>query len=319
MKTTTYLTGLLATILTFAGALFKINHLPGAGVLIMLGIFILVLIFLPAALINNFKSGEGKRNPVLYLVVWITCAVCFSAMLFKIMHWPGAGYIMLAALPFPYVVFLPVFIVLTSKSKNFSIYNTVFVLLLLTVISAFSALLALNVSKERIADSLFLSHNYYKISNTLDPVPSEASASPENQGIARIIGNLNAYRGKILEFYGITKSQWEADPGVVLLSQPGESRREALSSDSNIKAQANIESGFSELMILLEKDPLCKNLAASAPEIFGLQKLSDNKYILKDEVFVTSQQPWPLINIDGLETSLKILNKLLTPAYTPVP
>ncbi|GEM_PF-472883 len=319
MKTTIYFNGLLATFLTFAGALFKINHFPGAGVLIVLGIFILVVIFLPPALISHYKSGEGKRNPVLYFVTWITCAVCFTGMLFKIMHWPGAGYIMLAALPFPYVVFLPVFIVITSKNKNFSIYNTVFVLLLLTVISAFSALLALNVSKERLADSLFLTHNYNKISSTMDLVAAESSASPENQKIAEILSNLDTYRGMILVNYGITKSQWETDPEIVLSSRSDGSWRRVLASDNRAKTKESIESGLSGLMILLEKDPECRNLAGKAPEILGLQKLPDNKYILKDEMFITSQQPWPLIYIDGLETSLKMINKLLMTSDTRVP
>jgi len=319
MKTTIYFTGLLATILTFAGTLFKINHFPGAGVLIILGIFILVFIFLPPALINLYKSGEAKGNSVLYFVTWITCLVCFSGMLFKIMHWPGAGYITLAALPFPYVVFLPVFIATTSRNKNFSIYNTVFVLLLLTVISAFSALLALNVSKEKLADSLFLTHNYNKISSTIDPVPSESSASPENQKIAEILSNLNTYRGMILVNCGITKSQWETDPEIVFSSRSRMSGSRVLASDTQAKTRESIESGLSELMTLLEKDPGCRNLAGKAPEILGLQKLSDNKYILKDEVFVTSQQPWPLIHIDGLETSLKIIGKLLMKPDTRVP
>ena len=68
------------------------------------------------------------------------------AALFKVMHWPGASKALIVALPFPYVVFLPVFLAVTGKDKSFSIYNTVYVLFLLAGISVFSALLALNVS-----------------------------------------------------------------------------------------------------------------------------------------------------------------------------
>ncbi len=52
------------------------------------------------------------------------------AMLFKIMHWPGAGYVLRVSLPFPFVVFLPVFLAAASKNRNFNIYNTIAVLFL---------------------------------------------------------------------------------------------------------------------------------------------------------------------------------------------
>ncbi len=131
--------------------------------MITAGTLILVLIFFPAALINNYKAEGNNQNRLLYIVTYITCFVVFIGMLFKIMHWPYAGIALLIALPFPYIVFLPVFLIVTSKNKNFNIYNTVFVLLLLALNSVFSGLLSLNVSKETIDDSYNISRNYNKV------------------------------------------------------------------------------------------------------------------------------------------------------------
>jgi hypothetical protein len=66
-------------------------------------------------------------------------------MLFKVMHWPYAGHLLMISLPFPFVVFLPVWLYFTARIKNFNINNTIFVLFLLALHAVFSALLALNI------------------------------------------------------------------------------------------------------------------------------------------------------------------------------
>jgi hypothetical protein len=126
------------------GAIFKIEHWPGAGILMTTGIASLVFLFIPMALINNYRSGKNREYLSLYIMTWITCFVVFTAMIFKIQHWPGAGIGLTIALPFPYLFFLPVFMAVTGRNPNFSIYKTVYVLLLLVVNSVFSALMALN-------------------------------------------------------------------------------------------------------------------------------------------------------------------------------
>lgn len=144
MKQKIYLLGIATTILLFAGTTFKSYHWPLAGFLIAIGIFILLFVFLPLALVSNYKSEGKSGNRILYIITWMTCFTVFTAMLFKIMHWPGAGIALVIALPFPYVVYLPVFLYITSKNKNFNIYSTAFIFFLLTVVSGLSALLAVN-------------------------------------------------------------------------------------------------------------------------------------------------------------------------------
>lgn len=144
MRQKIYLIGIIDTFIILTGAIFKIMHWPGAGILMTFGFAALVLIFIPMALINNYRSGDNKEYLSLYIVTWLTCLVVFTSMIFKIQHWPGAGVGLLIAMPFPYLFFLPVFLIVTRKNQNFNIYNTVCVLLLLVINSVFSALLALN-------------------------------------------------------------------------------------------------------------------------------------------------------------------------------
>jgi len=180
MKQKIYTLGLLSVILPVVGIIFKMNHWPAAGILLCTGIFTLILLFLPLALINNYKTADGERSSLLAVITWLTCLVIFTAMLFKIMHWPGAGIIIFVAMPFPFIVFLPVYLAVTSKIKGFDINNTIFVLLLLALQAVFTALLALNVTRERLGESTVLTDNYIKTSNVYKQVPQLASnAGPD--------------------------------------------------------------------------------------------------------------------------------------------
>jgi uncharacterized membrane protein len=98
MKQKIFILGLITAIIISTGAILKVNHLPAAGILIIAGILILVLLFLPAALIDNYKAEGNNQNRLLYIVTWITCFVVFIGMLFKLMHWPHAGVGLLIAL-----------------------------------------------------------------------------------------------------------------------------------------------------------------------------------------------------------------------------
>ena len=90
----------------------------------------LVLGFLPIALLNSYRNEPKRLGGTFYIVTYITIFIVFTGMLFKIMHWPGASKLLLVGIVIPYVLFLPVFLISTGKVENYSIFNTVSVLLL---------------------------------------------------------------------------------------------------------------------------------------------------------------------------------------------
>lgn len=305
MKQKIYILGLITTLLVLLGAFFKIQHWPGAGQLLILGIFILVFIFLPLALYNNYRNEGNSRNRLLYIVTWLTCFVVFTSMLFKIQHWAGAGIAITIALPFPFVVFLPVFLIVTGRNRNFNIYNTVYVLFLLVIISAFSALLALNVSKERIVDSLGIARNYTLAENATGAL-SAGDQSLLIQKIDDLIGFSEEYKNIYLRYYGITHEQWDDDPEEVLISgkwfkTTAKVQKEAWS------AHMKLLSGLKDLISLLEKTPGYEILAEKAPLIFNISKTSGGSYNFKSDIIMYPMQPWLLTYLNGLETNLKMI------------
>lgn len=308
MKQKIYILGVITAIIISTGAILKVNHLPAAGILIIAGILILVLLFLPAALIDNYKAEGNNQNRLLYIVTWITCFVVFIGMLFKLMHWPHAGVGLLIALPFPYIVFLPVFLKVTSKNKNFNIYNTVFVLLLLALNSVFSALLSLNVSKETINDSYNISRDYCKVEAAMTPLLLNVEESAVNMKIDEIIKITNNYQNLILKHEGMTREQWGKNPGNLLRPESPNITAGVLSDNGEIPAGIRLEKALSELVALMKQTKGYEETASALPAIIGLrqEKNEDPAWTFSGTNIIIPLS-WALIYLDGLEANLQMI------------
>lgn len=140
MKKLIYISGLISAIVLTTGTSFKIEHWPGAGILLTVAICFFILFFVPAALINNYK--QENKNAYLYISIFISLLISFSAALFKIMHWPGAGIFITIALVAPFAIFLPAYIVYFNKSPNKDITKFIAVMFLLVFVGVMDALLS---------------------------------------------------------------------------------------------------------------------------------------------------------------------------------
>ena len=308
MKQKIYLLGLLTIAIIVIGALFKISHWPGGGQLIILGIVLLVFVFLPLALRNHYRTEGNGKNMVLYIVTWLTCLAVFGGMLYKTMHWPGAGKILMVALPFPYVVFLPVFLAVTSKDKNFSIHNTVSVLFLLTGISVFSALLALNVSKERIDDSMQLSRSYNRVEAVLEEIPDAAGQASVLDKIDELLGIIDDYQRKIFSVEGMSEEEWNNDPWTFPRPEKTSVANIALFIEGkNPTYDTRLQDGLGDLVSELQKSVANEKSVSKIPLIFDFYVTPDDNLGWTKDMFVVTPRAWSLIYLDALETNLKLL------------
>ncbi len=146
MKKLIYTIGIVSVNLMLLGALLKVLHLAGGSSLLFISITIFCFGFLPLALISSYKSQIERNYRWLYVVTFIVFSVVLMGSLFKILHWPYAGVLMLIGIPLPYVLFLPVYLYQTRKNKGNSLLNNLGVMFGLTFIAIFSVLLTLNVS-----------------------------------------------------------------------------------------------------------------------------------------------------------------------------
>jgi hypothetical protein len=307
MKQKIYILGLASALVIFSGILFKVNHWPGAGIMLTAGFVTLVLIFLPAALIDHYRDGEPDRSLLLHIVTYITCFVVFGGMLFKIQHWPSAGIIILVALPFPFVVFLPVFLTVTSKNKNFNIYNLVFVLMLLALVSVFSALLSLNVARDRINDSYTLSHHYINFESVMKQLPVLATQKPVDIKIDQAIGTINEYRDIILKSEGMTAEQWDEKPYDLKRPDSPAVAAQALLAAGELPYVAKLEKELKDVISVLEKTRGCKDLAKATSSFVGFSDQTGDESSWARGTFWDSNLAWVLIYLDGLKANLLIV------------
>jgi hypothetical protein len=304
MKQKIYILGIVTTLIVFMGAIFKVNHLPGAGILLTIGLITLVFLFLPLALVNHYRSAESRQNLSLYIVTWLTCLIIFMSMLFKIMHWPFAGLLLTIALPFPYIVFLPVFLTVTSKNKNFNIYNTVFVLLLLALNSVFSGLLSLNVTRERIEDSFNLSRNYNQLVTVLSQLPDPDLESPVNLKIDEVLKIVNDYKGLILKQEGLSMELWNNEPWKLRRPDARGVAWNTINNSSDSPAGEKLVRGLKGLIAEMELTPGYASIAKNASILLDLPEQAGTEQEWANRIFNDTNLAWTLIYLDGLRANL---------------
>jgi hypothetical protein len=115
MKNLMKISGVSGTVLLGFAALFKIMHWPGAGIMLTLGAFIMAFVFMPSSLSVLYKESKSGKRMLLFISGFLAGFCFILAVLFKVQHWPGAGYLILFADIF--FVFLILFL-LEKKLKD---------------------------------------------------------------------------------------------------------------------------------------------------------------------------------------------------------
>ena len=301
MKQKIYTIGVATVVTVFAGAIFKVNHYPGAAVLLVTGILSLLLLFLPIALVNHYRTSEGNKSLTLHIVIYVTCLLVFTAMLFKLMHWPYSGILLTIALPFPYLVFLPVFVYITSRDKNHNIYNTVFVLLLLALNSVFCGLLALNVTSEKIKDSYWLPGNYNRQEVSLNLISEKVPSSAINDRIDGIMKTVNQMQEIILKLDDTNIDEWRQKAGNLQRPDITGSVTTLMSADE-LKTVGKLFIELNELIGEMKKTPGYKQYADNAEILFRINTaLTEQEWTAQN---LNDFRAWTLTYLDFLQVNL---------------
>lgn len=106
-----------ATILTF-GIIFKFMHWPGAGILILLGLFTASLVFIPLYFTIKVKDKKKTSEKVLLAIGSTAGILGVFHILFKVFHWPGSMILGYSANAILVLIFLPIFIILGIKNEE---------------------------------------------------------------------------------------------------------------------------------------------------------------------------------------------------------
>lgn len=314
MKKIQYIFGIVSVWMVLLGTNFKIQHWPGAGIMITLGIALLLFLFLPAALINNYRHEGSSKNRLLYIITYLTIFIVMGAALFKIQHWPFAGILILIALPFPFVVFLPVYLLVTSRIENFEFNKTVFVLLMLAYVSVFSALLSLNVSKNVLDSTLSMGTSLHNMQAGLSSYAAlQPSGTVLQKSAEELIRRIDDTRTKILKetgttqedsklgLFGVRNIDSQSAAQAVLFNQSG-------SGTENIMQLQMAMEDFKSQLAGTDPSPELKALANKLLDTRGRDQ--DDNPGWYDIAFGSRHLSWVLTYLEGLEANVYLLQSM---------
>ncbi len=109
MKKVMIISGTISATAFVLGSFFKVMHWPGASMLLVLGITIISFVFLPLLFVLKAKEVNATRNKMIVGLGSFFGMIMSLAILFKVMHWPGATIMWLTALGILFFLFLPIY------------------------------------------------------------------------------------------------------------------------------------------------------------------------------------------------------------------
>jgi hypothetical protein len=109
MKRSLIISGAFSAAAFVLGSFFKIMHWPGTAVLLVSGMVVFSLVFLPLVfLLKTKEAGSGRQKLMLALLTVVGMLYVLSAM-FLVQHWPGARIMWFSTLMLSAFILLPLF------------------------------------------------------------------------------------------------------------------------------------------------------------------------------------------------------------------
>lgn len=116
MKKVMHVTGLVAVFALSAGSLFKVQHWPGANMLILSGFALLGLFFIPLWFIFRFRESTGTQQKGMQVLSLVTALLLIVPGVFKLLHWPYGNILLVIGFCVFFLVFLPLYFVMGYRN-----------------------------------------------------------------------------------------------------------------------------------------------------------------------------------------------------------
>lgn len=110
--------GIISSVIIIVGCLFKAFHLAGAAVVVASGFVMFSLIFMPSLIFSQLK----QKN-IIHAIAGFFLSTLILGVLFKIMHWPFANFLISWTVTISLFIISPIYIIRNYYSKtneNFS-------------------------------------------------------------------------------------------------------------------------------------------------------------------------------------------------------
>jgi len=122
-----YILGFIASLVFSLGVLFKVQHWPGASIMLTLSIVTGLVLFLPTLLFVKLRQTPSRSKTRVYIILYVAILIHFAGAFFKIMHWPGASIMILLGNSILFLFAVPMYLVNVSREKEFVTGKSLFV------------------------------------------------------------------------------------------------------------------------------------------------------------------------------------------------
>lgn len=114
-----FISAFFTALFFITGILFKVQHWPGAGIVITLAGVSAVLFFIPALLFRTFKYSESKVKRPVHVLGAIGTMLYITGFLFKMQHWPLSGAFLICGLIILFIIVFPWLTFITWKNEEY--------------------------------------------------------------------------------------------------------------------------------------------------------------------------------------------------------
>ncbi|MES2764084.1 MAG: hypothetical protein V4677_17845 [Bacteroidota bacterium] len=153
MKKIMIISGTFSAVVMSIGIFFKFMHWPGAALCILLGIVISSLVFLPLLFTLKAKEKQTIKDKLILGLATFSGILISSAVLFKIMHWPGANMMGLTFVIIMLVLYIPLYFFSGIKNPEAKVNTIVTTIIMIMGCGLFLTLVNSRPTTRNLSDS----------------------------------------------------------------------------------------------------------------------------------------------------------------------
>ncbi len=155
MKKIMIRTGITSVILLIAGSFFKLMHWPGSSMLLVCGIGILSLVFLPLMFVLKVKDSNNKHARLIAGIGALIGSLLCCATLFTVMHWPGATALWLTTIFIATFLFIPIYFYNGIRNPDARLNTMVTSIILLAAIGLLFTMVNIRPAKKQLEIKMY--------------------------------------------------------------------------------------------------------------------------------------------------------------------
>ncbi|MES2397977.1 MAG: hypothetical protein V4549_18335, partial [Bacteroidota bacterium] len=110
MKKTMNAVGIIASISIVLGSIFKFQHWAGANIMMISGVILITLVFLPLMFTLKLRESTEKRDRTILILGGTIVILIVIALSFKLMHWPGGNSLLGISILSLLLLYVPIYL-----------------------------------------------------------------------------------------------------------------------------------------------------------------------------------------------------------------